>query len=204
MIPPQHIVEIYDDDEFLTDAVVGFIKVGLRLNEPVIIIATAAHSKNFRNALTPDEFASENLTFFDAVALLSDFMVDDWPNQSKFTQVLGNRIQKAGEKGRVRVFGEMEAVLWAEGQYQAAVCLEGLWNTEQTIRPFTLLHAYPRAAFTSTEDLQSLLAVYGAHTHVHHQKTGTPPPRSGYLIAALSSLPSSLWSDVATCCMLLE
>jgi hypothetical protein len=88
----------------------------------------------------------------------------------------------------------MVAVHWADGKYQAAICLEELWNTLQTTHPFSLLHAYPHTACTSKEDPQSLLAVGQAHTHVHHQKTGTSPPSNRSVFAALVSCPSSLYN----------
>ena len=166
MIPPQHMVQFHDEDVFLTESVASLTKVGLRVNDTVIIVATASHRKNFRKVLTPDELANKNLIFFDAASLLLKIMVEDWPDQSKFMEVLGSRIQKAGQKGRVRMFGEMVAVLWPEGEYLAAIRLEELWNTLQAIQPFSLLHAYPHSVFTSKEDL---IAICQTHTEVHHQ-----------------------------------
>jgi hypothetical protein len=166
----QHIVQFYDDDVFLSDSVASFIKVGLKVNDTLFIIATEAHGSDLHKVLTPSELANKHLVFFDAASLLSKIMVDDWPNQSIFMEVVGNRIQQAGQRGRVRVFGEMVSVLWAEGKHQAALRLEELWNTLQTLQPISILHAYPHATFTTTEDPQSLLAVYHAHTEVHYQK----------------------------------
>jgi hypothetical protein len=167
---PKHIVQFYDDDVFLTESVVSFIKVGLKVNDTLFIIATAAHRTDLHKALTPSELANKHLIFFDADSLLLKIMLDDRPNQSMFMEVLGNRIQQAGQRRRIRVFGEMVSVLWAEGKHQAAIRLEELWNTLQTVQPVSILHAYPHSTFTTTEDPQSLLAVYYAHTEVYHQK----------------------------------
>jgi phenylacetate-coenzyme A ligase PaaK-like adenylate-forming protein len=70
---------------------------------------------------------------------------------------------------------------------------EELWNTVQTTNPFSHLHAYPHSAFTSKEDPHSLLAVSQAQPHVHRQKTGTSPPCNRHIVAAVVSLPSSLY-----------
>jgi hypothetical protein len=200
MTPLQHVVQFYEDDAFLTESVASFIKMGLKVNDTLIIIATASHWNDLRMVLTSGELTHKNLMFFDAASLLSKIMVDDWPDQSRFMEVLGSRIQKACENGRVRVFGEMGAILWAAGKYQATIRLEELWNTLQTTQPFPLLHAYPHSTLTSKEDPQSLLAVCQAHTEVRHQKTGTSPSRGSYLIAVLASLPSSLCDSVPACC----
>jgi len=130
--------------------------------------------------------------FFNTTSLLSKIMGDDWPNQPEFMKVVGSRIQKAYQTVRLRVYGQMVAVLWAEGKYLAAIRLEELWNTLQTMDPFSRLHAYSHSAFTSKEDPQSLFAVRH-DTHVQCQKTGTSPLRNRYLIAAVVSLPSSLY-----------
>jgi hypothetical protein len=109
--------------------------------------------------------------------LLSNIMMDDLPNPSMFMEVLGNPIQQAGQRGPVRVFGDMVSLLWAEGKHQAAIRLEELWNTHETLQPVSILHAYPHSTFTTTEDPQSLLAVYYAHTEVPSKSLGlTLPP----------------------------
>jgi len=112
--------------------------------------------------------------FLNTTSLLSKIMGDDWPNQPEFMKVVGSRIQKAYQTVRLRVYGQMVAVLWAGDKDPDAIRLEGPWNTLQTVPPFSLLHAHPHSAFTSKEDPQSLFAVRH-DTHVQCQKTGTSP-----------------------------
>lgn len=193
MIPRQHIVRLYEDDVFLTEAVASFIKMGLQGNDTLIVRVTASHRTALRKVLTPVELANKHLLFFDTTALLSKIMGDDWPNQPTLMKVLRSWIQKACQNVRGRGFGEMGAVLWAEGKYRAAIRLEELLNTLQTTHPFSPLHAHSHSAFPSKEDPQSLLAVRQAHTHGQPQKTGTAPPRNRYVVAAVVSLPSSLY-----------
>jgi hypothetical protein len=173
----QHIAQFYENDRFLTESVAEFIKAGLQVNEKVIVIATASHAQTLRNAFNQDELCHDNFTFFDATVLLAELMVEDWPDHSVFMRVLGHPIQEACHRGRVRVYGEMVAVLWSAGHYQEALCLEGLWNTLQTTQSFALLHAYPRMPhpYSSAADPLPLLALYQAHSHVYHQNAGTTP-----------------------------
>ena len=84
--------------------------------------------------------------------------------------------------------------LWAEAKYRAVIRLEELRNTLQTTHLFSRIHAYPHSAITSNEDPPSLLAIREAHLDVHHQHTGTSPLRNRYQVAAVVSLPSSLYS----------
>ena len=189
MIPRQHLVRFYEDDVVLTEAVASFIKLGLPVNDTLIVMGTASHRTDLHKVLTPEEFANPHLMFVDPTSLLSKMMVGDWPNQSKFMKVLRSRIQKACQNVRVRLFGEMVAGLWAEGKYRTAI---ELWNTLQTTHPFSLLHAYPHSASTSKEGPpQSLPAV----RQVHGQKTGTSPRPNGSVVAAVVSLPSSLYNS---------
>ena|SRR5580765_5066335 len=84
--------------------------------------------------------------------------------------------------------------LWAEAKSRAVIRLEELRNTLQTTQFFSRIHAYPHSAFTSNEDPPSLLAESQARLDVHRQNTDTSPLRNRYEVAAVVSLPSSLYS----------
>ena len=61
----------------------------------------------------------------DADATLSQFMVDGEPSPERFTEVIGGIVADAANGRRhVRIFGEMVALLWAEGNRAAAIHLE--------------------------------------------------------------------------------
>ena len=174
--PSLHVVQFYEDDEFLVEFLVNFVQAGLQSNETVIIFATAQHGQMLRHALTRDDLCNAHLTFFDATTVLSELMMQDWPDHSVFMQVVGRPIQEACHRGRVRVYGEMVTVLWERGLYQEALSLEGLWNTLQLTQSFTLLHAYPHMPYACTPgaDPVMMLAIYHAHSHVYHQDPGIP------------------------------
>ena len=175
MIPRQRSVRFYQHDVFLTEAVASRIKLGLQVNDTLIIIVPASLLTDLCKVLTADEFANPHLMFIDTTPLLTRVMGDDWTNQSMFMKVFGNRIQKACHNLRVRVLGEMVAVHWALAKYRAAFRLEAWQNTLKTTHSFSHLHTNPNSAMISKENPQSLLAVHH-DTHVHRQKTDTSPP----------------------------
>ena len=193
MLPRQHNVRFYENDMFLTEAVASRIKLGLQVNETLIAMVPASHHADLRKVLTADEFANPHLMFIDTTSLLTRVMGDDWPNQSMLMRVFGNRIQTAFQNLRVRVLGKMVALHWALAKYRAAFRLEEWQDTLQTTHSFSHLHANPHSALILKEDPQSLTAGSQAHPHVHRHKPGTSPPGNRHIVAAVVSLPSSLY-----------
>jgi len=163
-----HSVQFYQDDTFLTESVARFITEGLQANETAIIVATAQHRKELRKVLASEETTHEKLWFFDAREQLSTFMADGWPNERRFKNVIGGMIAQASKHGPVRVFGEMVAILWAEGQTRAALRLEELWNRLMEQQSFALLCAYPMANLSQEDDDDPVLTISRLHTHVHN------------------------------------
>jgi MEDS: MEthanogen/methylotroph, DcmR Sensory domain len=100
MTPP-HAVQFYNDDVFLIDTVSAFITAGLKENGAIIVIATAQHREELRNTL--QAVNNSSITYIDAVELLSAFMVDGWPNETRFISTVGPLLQRAALKGPVRI-----------------------------------------------------------------------------------------------------
>ena len=73
-------------------------------------------------------------------------MVADTPDPALFNTTIGAIVERAARGGRaVRVFGEMVALLWSDGNVTGALALETLWNEMASDRRFFLLCAYPEA-----------------------------------------------------------
>jgi hypothetical protein len=61
-------------------------------------------------------------------------MISGQADRERFTSVIGEVVERArkaaGREGaRVAAFGEMVALLWAEGKREAAIGLEQLWTS---------------------------------------------------------------------------
>jgi DcmR-like sensory protein len=151
-----HSVYFYEDDTFLIDNVADFAKKGLEQQEKVIIVATEQHRGDLRAKLTDQGVGlsgpmRQNYVTLDASATLALFMQDGWPDERLFLQVIGRIIESVAANKPVRIYGEMVAVLWAEGNTLAAIHLERLWNKLGSLRDFSLLCGYPASGFNGSE-----------------------------------------------------
>jgi hypothetical protein len=168
--PCEHVVQIYEDDDQFIELLNGYTGSGITAGDCVIVIATANHLASLRDRLTSSGFdvdeimASDRYVPLDAEAVLSRFMVNDWPDETLFNDVIRNLIGRAKNRRRkVRAFGEMVALLWAKGQVGATVRLEQLWNKFCENEAFALFCAYPQSGFTQ-DAAESVTHICGAHS----------------------------------------
>jgi hypothetical protein len=78
----------------------------------------------------------------------------------------GERTSRARQnEGRVRAFGEMVAVLWANGHNGATVRLEHLWHAFCQSEAFSLFCAYPKSGFTQDAST-SIKEICATHSKV--------------------------------------
>jgi PAS domain S-box-containing protein len=177
----EHLVQLYESDTFLLDQLTEFIGAGLQNGEAGIVIATPAHRSSLARrlqersgSLRPDHYIA-----LDAAETLSRFMVDDWPDERRFTATIEDLLRRARNGGRpVRAFGEMVALLWEEGKQEAALRLEELWDGLIQAHSFSLLCAYPMQSFGRKEHAHSFLQVCNAHSQVRPAESfvGTAAP----------------------------
>jgi excisionase family DNA binding protein len=153
-----HFVQFYESDAFLAAAVSRFIADALRAGEGAVIIATAAHRNAIQRKLRRSGLdlgsarRAGRFVSLDAADTLARFMVDGSPDPGRFRDVVGGVVTRAARgRSRVRAFGEMVALLWAEGSRDAAVALEDLWNDLRTHHSFILQCAYPMDGFSADE-----------------------------------------------------
>lgn len=135
--PRDHIVQLYQDEEFLNRAVCRFAAAALAHGEGVILVPTLTHWEAFRPRLEAegvDVDAAQKrgqLTVVDADELLPRFMRDAMPDAPVFLGLAAEVIARAREDGRyprVRWWGEMVNVLWERGDVAASMRLEDLFD----------------------------------------------------------------------------
>ena len=169
----EHFVQFYETDLFLMNSLGGFISSGLHAGDACMVVATKAHRDELHNRLqtygldVAAATASGQYISLDATQSLSEFMVDGLPEPTRFAEMFGGLITRAGEgRGRVQAFGEMVALLWAEGNQPAAIRLEELWNNLQETHRFSLFCAYPMNHFGRDAHAQPLSDVCAVHSRV--------------------------------------
>ena len=174
---PEHVVQFYQDDKFLIDAVSGFVGSALAAGDATVLIATAAHREEVEQVLRKRGLdigqAARQGRFIglDATETLAQFMVDGLPDEDAFGRVIGSLLAQAaasvaGERRRIAAFGEMVNILWATGNYEAALRLEQLWNQVAREHSFALLCAYPIAGFNSAKHTDGFLRICAEHSAV--------------------------------------
>ena len=72
-------------------------------------------------------------------------MINNWPDENLFRHLVIGLLHRAKRNKRpVRAFGEMVALLWAQGFNGATVQLEHLWNNFLRNRSFFSLLRLPQ------------------------------------------------------------
>jgi anti-sigma regulatory factor (Ser/Thr protein kinase) len=165
------VVTFYGRESELIDAVTRFIGEGLDAGETAISLITQPHLQDVEAELRRRGFD------IDAARLAGTFVtVDTESALSRHTRSgVFDASSLIGELGslvggminasrKVRVFGELVAVLWSAGDVSAALELEDAWNELTRSMPFALLCAYPRSI--AGDERGSIADVCAAHAAV--------------------------------------
>ncbi|MDQ1390475.1 MAG: hypothetical protein QOF56_3929 [Acidobacteriaceae bacterium] len=172
-----HTVQFYGDDGALLHELMSHIGKALTRGSSAIIIATSAHIDGLAHKLKSQGIdlarakAESRYIALEATDVLSRFMVDGLPNRVLFSGAIGQVIARAAsasleQNHRVVAFGEMVALLWAEGKCEAAIQLEKLWNELAKTYSFSLHCAYPMQGFSRQEMDDSLRKICAEHSSV--------------------------------------
>ena len=172
-----HVVQFYESDAFLASEVARFIGMALGAGDAAVVIATKAHREQIEGNLETRgldvalAIGQGRYVALDAAETLAKFMVGGMPDQERFRDVIGAALSRAREaacnkKARVAAFGEMVALLWAEGKEDAAIRLEQLWNALAETHSFSLRCAYPMNGFARKDDSEPFLKICAEHSSV--------------------------------------
>jgi MEDS: MEthanogen/methylotroph, DcmR Sensory domain len=135
--PADHIVQLYQDQDFLNRAVCRFAGAAITNGEGIILVPTLSHWNAFRPRLEAEGVNVEaarrrgQLTVVDADELLPRFLRDGMPDSPVFLGLAAEVIRKARAGDRyktVRWWGEMVNVLWERGDVAASMHLEDLFD----------------------------------------------------------------------------
>jgi hypothetical protein len=177
---PDHVVAFYDAEAFLARTVARFLQTGFERRERCVVIATAEHRAAFEAALRARGVPLRQLrragryVELDAVDTLARLAPDGVLDEAFFDREVGDALARDLRAGRrIRVFGEMVALLWGRGHLTTALELEDRWNRLQGTTPFPLLCGYPLGAFDGERSAADFHAVCERHTGVTTESYAT-------------------------------
>jgi hypothetical protein len=166
-------VQVYQDREFLAEAVGEYIAAGLLRGEAAIIIARPDHVKAFEHQLALRGCnvqrlrQSGQLCTLDAQQTLDSFMLDGAPQWKPFHETVGGLIARTRlQFPTVRAYGEMVDILWQAEQRDAAIRLEEFWNELGRLQSFSLFCAYYMDNLDASSYGGPLECVCKVHTHL--------------------------------------
>ena len=154
--PGGHACQIYSSESQLIDTLTGYVGGALWNGDAVVVVATQAHTDALEARLRESGLdlgflrASNRYVSISAQAMLARISLDGIPDEDLFADAVGQALQRAGAPARrVRIFGEMVALLWERARYADALRLEEIWNRYLAGRAVPLLCAYPRHDFNA-------------------------------------------------------
>ena len=172
--PRDHIVQLYQDQQFLNRAVCRFAAGAIANGEGVILVPTAAHWEAFRPRLQSEGVDVEaaqargQLTVVDADELLPRFMKDAMPDAPVFLGLAADVIDHARGDARypkVRWWGEMVNVLWEQGNVAASMSLEDQFDRLAKHHDIAIFCSFVMDNFNS--EVQSRLLPRLGQNHSH-------------------------------------
>jgi PAS domain S-box-containing protein len=176
--PDIHVVQFYQDDRLLIEELASLIGTSLVSGDAAIVVATKGHREALARKLMARGMnifkatAEGRYLAIDAEETLAQFTVDHMPDPERFFELVGGRIAKVKsackkDQPRTVIFGEMVALLWAEGKYEAAIRLEELWNSLAEKHSFSIRCAYPMDGFHKQEHSEQFARICAVHSAVH-------------------------------------
>ena len=169
----RHVVQFYDRDEELTENAGDYLAGAIADGGAAVIVATPGHCAGFEARLAAGGVnvgaarRDGSLVCLDATRVAGRLTSGGQVDLAAFGTQFRPAILAAGEApGPVRIYGEVVALLWAAGQVNAALELEGLWNELGREIPFSLFCGYPRHLVDSSQHQGAVAEVCRLHTAV--------------------------------------
>lgn len=173
----KHTVQVYADENFLLEVLGRYVDEALGAGDTAVVIATSPHWVGLERRLQALGFDRRKAIeegryiFLDAREVLARISSSGIVNESKFEELIDGILRDArtapgASLRHVAIFGEVVALLWAEGNREQAIRLEQLWNRFALKHRFSLLCAYPAAGFDGDPDIEAFARMCAEHSAV--------------------------------------
>ena len=171
---PNHTVQFYESEAFLSAAATDYLAEGFTAGQKVLVLARPQHRASLARRLkikgigVDKAVARGQCAWLDAAEMLATFMVGPSPDAERFKASVGGLIERLSAPGgqAVRAYGEMVDVLWQEGNTEGAIRIEELWNEMVAAHDVTLLCAYAMGNFVRVANAGRFSQVSQQHGQV--------------------------------------
>ena len=173
----RHTVHFHANDSHCLDEVSQLMAATLRSGEPVVLVTNEATRTGVAQRLLARKIdlamLAEQGQYIaqDSALALSHVMLEGRPDRERvaemihgldlFRQAVPNR-----PPGRLTIVGDMSASLCLNGDFEAALELERIWDDLTRALPFFTVCCYPIDCFENSEALNLLSNVCAAHSAV--------------------------------------
>jgi DNA-binding NarL/FixJ family response regulator len=174
----RHAVGFYTEESRLLDAYAGFAKAALTRGALLMVAVVAERQRELDNRLLVDgvdvELAIGERRYrqLDVAAVLAEFMVNGWPDESRFWNASTALVLDAAKTSkhshpRIAACGECAAILLREGNADAAVRLEELGDAAARSYKLDVFCGYSMAMCGLDTNSDVYQRISHAHPLVH-------------------------------------
>jgi len=173
-----HEVAFYANDGFFVDGFARFVKAHLKIGHPAVVIGTPQHRAGVLARLRAEAVDVATAIHggryleVDSLDTLSKFMSGDVPDESRLMRVATEIIMLAAAAGQGRdpkvvICGELAPLLLEQGNVEAAIRVEHLFDNIVGTHDVDLLCGYLSSTFQSAKNNQAFERVCAEHSAVH-------------------------------------
>jgi len=170
-----HTMQLHDAAEPLADHLAAFFDLALRQGDATCVIAPAeirealAVRLHLRGWDVDAPSGHKRYLAIDAADALNRFMRNGLPDRDRLAEIAAelDQYRQDAAASRLIIFGNMAALLSAEGHHRAAIALENTWDRLTRELPFLTVCGYSTSCFhDGAADLYSQACA--AHRAVGH------------------------------------
>ena len=173
----RHTVQFHDNDSDFLDEVSQLVGATLQSGEQFVLVASEATRIGVAQRLQARQM---NLAMLaerglyvaqDSALALSQVMHDGRPDKGRLAEIIHglDELRQAVpnvQRGRLTIFGDMTVSLCRNGDFEAALELERIWNELTRALPFFTVCSYPIDCFEHSEARNQLANVCAEHSAV--------------------------------------
>jgi DNA-binding NarL/FixJ family response regulator len=179
----RHEVAFYSDDAGFADGFARMAKAVLKVGNPVILIVTELHRTDILQRLRASGAAVDvgikqrRYIELDVNETLAQIMSNGLPDSVRAEKIAGELIREVakgsnGDPRRVAICGECAPTLLAQGDTEAAIRLEHLWDEITRNYEADTLCGYTMGAFGDRESSPLFQRICAEHSAVHGHALG--------------------------------